>query len=288
MDFLFYMPVANHYLTEIGKKNENENFVNRNLSPEEKNFHHSCSILAKEAYYGDFDVDNYKIVKDYSVSMDSGFKANVYEKDDVVIIAIAGTHGCSFDDWQANIALSFDILPDQYDDAMKLYLKVANDPKNKNKKIYITGHSLGGSLAQLVASTKKYNGESVKKQPLAITFNAKGQRKFINKKEDVDDDVIIEESYNTINYCHKGDSCTSSTKEEAKEDHPGKIIMFDSKDELGDKLNKLSEKIRKLTQTSYDSSAKSSATSIDLFKNHRINNFTGSCLSFFFAKVVEQ
>ena len=79
-------------------------------------------------------------------------------------------------------------LPNQYADAQKFYEKVRKE--FPNQEIIFTGHSLGGSLAQLM-SNKTGDG--------AVTFNAYGVRDILqgNVRDNLD---------NIRNYGHVDDT----------------------------------------------------------------------------------
>ena len=84
---------------------------------------------------------------------DTGFLAAAYENGNEIVISFAGTKFSDLNDWtKANIPAALGLpLADQIVQAAEFYLDIANDPKNLNKCISFTGHSLGGGLASLLA-----------------------------------------------------------------------------------------------------------------------------------------
>ena len=89
---------------------------------------------------------NYRNVNHYE-NPKSGFSASVIKNDNDIIIAYRGSD--SRKDWtQSNKQMWFRKMPAQAWDAVSVYLKVKQ--QYPNAKIYLTGHSLGGSLAQIV------------------------------------------------------------------------------------------------------------------------------------------
>ena len=83
----------------------------------------------------------------------SGFEAISFVKGNEIVISYAGTNfsepGADFA--QANVPLAAGVLAQQLKDAADYYLQIKNDPANAGKTITLTGHSLGGGLAALIA-----------------------------------------------------------------------------------------------------------------------------------------
>ena len=91
----------------------------------------------------------------------SGFFAKAFLKNNIIVISIRGTNDRK--DVLNDIEMLKKQIPNQYNDAQSFYLKIKN--YLPNHKIIFTGHSLGGSLAQLMGYIT--NCET-------ITFNAYG------------------------------------------------------------------------------------------------------------------
>ena len=98
-------------------------------------------------------------------SSNTGFFARVLQKDNDIIIAIRGTDFSNGLDLRNDIAMARSRIPAQTTEALKLYDKVAAEYPNAH--IVLTGHSLGGSLAQIVGAIRGAE---------AVTFNAYGTR----------------------------------------------------------------------------------------------------------------
>jgi hypothetical protein len=78
-----------------------------------------------------------------------GFQGTIYSKDwSCSVVAFAGTK--DFEDLKADYKIVRDGLPNQLDGAMKLY-ESAKEMAGGGE-IYLTGHSLGGALAQIVGT----------------------------------------------------------------------------------------------------------------------------------------
>ncbi len=91
-----------------------------------------------------------------------------------IVLANRGTEppylpGSSLD-WSNNLQMAANKLPDQYQFAKQFLDQVLNDPLNAGASITITGHSLGGSLAQLLAAETGL---------AATTFNPYGAKDLI-------------------------------------------------------------------------------------------------------------
>ena len=104
----------------------------------------------------------------------NGFQAIALGKDtnndgiyDEVVIAYAGTNSALDIAWD-DMLIAIQIEPTQANGARTFYNQtIGNSLVSSTANIYITGHSLGGSLAQIVAAEK--NKE-------CVTFNAPGMK----------------------------------------------------------------------------------------------------------------
>ena len=93
----------------------------------------------------------------------NGFFAEAYYKNGKIIIVYRGTNDLK--DLAQDLKMGFQrISPSQYYSAKLFYNYIAR--KYRNYPIYATGHSLGGSLAQMLGSSVK--------EVKAVTYNAFG------------------------------------------------------------------------------------------------------------------
>lgn len=104
--------------------------------------------------------DNVTVSKEYekvgsgTSKTTSGYKYAVYQNGNNIILAYAGTDSAG-DLCGSDRQMAFDKIPSQYQEALNTYLDLkANNP---NANITVTGHSLGGSLAQLVGVCRSGN-----------------------------------------------------------------------------------------------------------------------------------
>ena len=184
--------------------------------------HKNFAFLAEEAYNFDKScarecVNGYRRVKEFDTcNYSTGFQGCVFENDNLVVISFRGSDGDD-GDLSSNTQMFFNSCPSQYYDARNLYERVCSDSRFKNKKIILTGHSLGGSLAQLVASTPD---ESNKNESSAITFNPFGRASFISEQ-----DSGFEDFGNCVNYVIKNDIVGTSCE------HPGTVVGYYVSDE---------------------------------------------------------
>lgn len=134
---------------------------------------------------------------------DNGYFAAIIRDSDKIIVTIRGTEGNLFKsienikDLQNDTNLFCSILPKQTKNALETIDIVKSMIKEKQEyngcKIIVVGHSLGRSLAQIVA---------VKKGVEAITFNAYGTKNLLKNEPLVN-------SANVINYCNSDDDITT-------------------------------------------------------------------------------
>ena len=129
----------------------------------------------------------YRVI-DKAENTENGFYAEAYSNGKDIIIAYRGT-----DDWQDRM-VDFDMvrsqLPNQCIDAVRFYDKGANN--NKNSDITVTGHSLGGSNAEIVSAIRG---------TVAVTFNAYGVRDMFTPYTRLKED-------NIVNYVNEKDGVT--------------------------------------------------------------------------------
>lgn len=115
----------------------------------------------------------------------SGFHGEAFYKNGKVVIAMRGTEKEDKKDWQNDISMGMKKIPNQYADAQKFYEKVKKD--FPNQEIVFTGHSLGGSLAQLMSNKTGHE---------TVTFNAYGVADLL--QGNINDNLNIR-NYGNIN-----------------------------------------------------------------------------------------
>lgn len=114
----------------------------------------------------------------------TGFHAETFYKKGTVVISMRGTDPFSYQDIILNdMAMSTNNLPIQYVDAINYYNEIQK--MFPRSKIVFTGHSLGGSLAQLMGNL---TGNET------VTFNAYGVGNLLNGN------INYENSKNIRNY----------------------------------------------------------------------------------------
>ncbi len=105
---------------------------------------------------------------DYYTST-SGFSGVAYKNaNGEIVIAYTGTN--NLPDWVPNdIGIALDLVPEEYQEALAFYNMIQHD--YQGAKITVTGHSLGGALAQLVGAATGAD---------AVTFNSPGVAHLLN------------------------------------------------------------------------------------------------------------
>ena len=144
---------------------------------------------------------NYQATNNY-VNPKSGFSSSVIRNGENVIIAYRGTDELK-DLAESDRQMFLGNLPKQAWDAVSVYMKVRQ--QFPNAKIYLTGHSLGGSLAQIVGALFDVN---------TVTFNAYGTKDLIKPNYTIYPDkitnyvnlddykVMIDNTENQIGTCY--------------------------------------------------------------------------------------
>lgn len=163
--------------------------------------------------------DGYKVVKSVD-NKDTGFHAEVLANGNDVIVAYRGTDQPIGIDGINDFAMAREKIPAQASDAIKVYDQVKQDYPNSD--ITVTGHSLGGSLSQIVSSIRGCE---------AVTFNAYGTKDMFENSANIKEE-------NIVNYVNEMDGITMVNGE----NHVGKIysipnVAQDSKISIFYKLN---------------------------------------------------
>lgn len=141
-------------------------------------FDNEIKALAQGVYKGNEKSIPKDWIKVSEFDKKSGFHGEAFYKDGKVVIAMRGTDEFVNDFVKEDIGhLAMKKLPNQYADAQKFYEKVKKD--FPNQEIIFTGHSLGGSLAQLMSNKTGHQ---------TVTFNAYGVRDILqgNVRDNLD------------------------------------------------------------------------------------------------------
>lgn len=143
---------------------------------------------------------------DSASNSENGFTAHAYKSKDgnSIVVAFRGTDDGL--DIKSDKFMASGKLPEQYTDAMNFVNKIKAE--NPNASITVTGHSMGGALAQLAASTD----ESL----FAVAYNPLGTMQVIKNNHD-----RLTNFGNTCSYVVKGDRISNALE------HPGLVTFID-------------------------------------------------------------
>ena len=149
-------------------------------------------VLKQAAIYsyhkpGNYPPAGYRVI-DFNENKNTGFYADVLSNGNDIIIAYRGTDKLFDHDGKNDIDMAKSKIPAQAIDAIRIYDKVKREHPNAN--ITVTGHSLGGSLAEIVSGIRGN---------LAVTFNAYGVGDMFRNKN------VLKEN-NVVNYVNEYDA----------------------------------------------------------------------------------
>jgi len=149
-------------------------------------FHEKLKQLSGYVYKNNkYTLPNDCIEISYKENKETGFYSSAFLINNQIVIVFRGTDKDNINDIKADLQMISNKIPNQIIDARNFY----EDLKNTfpNKKIIFSGHSLGGSLAQIMSFETNCS---------AVTFSAYGTRKIL---------ATDKEPVNVINYGNKSD-----------------------------------------------------------------------------------
>ena len=174
----------------------------------------------------------YRVI-DKAENTENGFYAEAYSNGKDIIIAYRGTDNNGIRGMFSDLANDNDMvrsqLPSQCIDAVRFYDKVANN--NKNSDITVTGHSLGGSNAEIVSAIRG---------AVAVTFNAYGVRDMFTPYTRLKEDNIVNyvnemDGVTMVNgHNHLGKIYSVSDIVEHTENHSQNKLNYHKAEEMGD------------------------------------------------------
>ena len=192
---------------------------------------------------GNYPPAGYRVI-DFNENKNTGFYADVLSNGNDIIIAYRGTE--SGQDLRNDVAMAKSKIPAQATDAIRIYDKVKREHPNAN--ITVTGHSLGGSLAEIVSGIRGN---------LAVTFNAYGVGDMFRNKNALKED-------NVVNYVNEYDAVSMVNGQ----NHIGEIFAVSKKtngfidnhraENIGDlskRVQKTPEDIKETTQRIHPNSS---------------------------------
>ena len=149
--------------------------------------HEELKAMSVYAYHPEYKEPNgYKLMM--VSTLHNGFYACVLKKGNDIVIAYRGTELNDGQDIKNDYVMWWrHKFPSQAYTALRVYDYVKKEYPNCS--ITVTGHSLGGSLAQIVGAIKNVT---------AVTFNAFGTKNLIDEKYQIHADKIT-------NYCNPDD-----------------------------------------------------------------------------------
>lgn len=152
----------------------------------------------------------------------NGFEGQIYQKGNNIVVVYKGTNQTK-DFFNSDIPMGVGYSPKQQEDAHNLFLKAQSMYKDKNVNIEVTGHSLGGSMAQI---------ESARTGVHATTFNAYGTGNILKREGFTNEEIS---TMNIKNYGNPKDPIFNSNSME----QPGRTFITNTNLDK-DKIYKIS------------------------------------------------
>lgn len=140
--------------------------------------------------------ENYELLEKYH-SDKTGLDVEIYEHENELILSFPGSEQIK-DYFQTDIKdIKIKNKNSQLDEAQDIFKKIKSNPQFENKKIIVTGYSLGGNIAA---------GLSVLNDVEGVTFNSYGDLDKIlqQKANDLGQEIKINPE-KLINYRHEKD-----------------------------------------------------------------------------------
>ncbi len=150
-----------------------------------------------------------------------GFFAVEFQKDNDIVIAFRGTDFWSVsDDYSADKAIA-GLLPWQAQFTAAIELANEIRSANSGKHIYVTGHSLGGALAQVVSQLFGFSGATFDPGGAQNLISSDEFRQIATEKVDNPDGVGVPTDF--INYIVNGSAISGDSG-----DHVGSSVLLEN------------------------------------------------------------
>ena len=144
-----------------------------------RQLHEDCKTLSQAVYGNNLGktINGWECID--AQSYENGYYVEAYKKGNQIIMVSRGTEPGSLKDWYNDYKLAGSNMPSQVDSAKEFYSKI-KEKYGKDNDIILTGHSLGGSISQLLGSEKGNE---------TVTFSAYGTNQIPNSDKKYSDNI---------------------------------------------------------------------------------------------------